>query len=192
MTRRETVVLVWVLCLVAILAFGMLSATLAPAREDARRIRCRNNLNQLAKGMATYLNEHGDNRSFPVLAGDYGGGEWLASLYWTGVIPDPGVFICPSTPDTNNDGRDLGSSRGASRIGAGTVSYAGLGSDSFPDGGQEPETSRDDFPPNKPMGCSDSEGTPNHPDGKYPLLFFDSHVEVPHSDWLIKTPAGYV
>ena len=90
--------LIIVIFVLAILA-GMLLPALARAREQARRIRCRNNLNHLAKGMATYLNEHGDNRVFPCPLGrgrkpkNYNGAEWLASLYWAGTVPDPGVFV---------------------------------------------------------------------------------------------------
>jgi len=102
-----------VIAIIAILA-GMLLPALARAREEARRIRCRNNLNQLAKGFATYLNEHGDNRFYPcplgrgTQAGDYNGAEWMASLYWSGVVPEPGVFICPSSPDNNDNGEHIG------------------------------------------------------------------------------------
>lgn len=70
---------------VAVLA-GMLLPALTSARTEARRIRDRNNLNQIAKGMATYLNEHGDNRFYPASLGE---------LWDKKVIPDPGVFISP-------------------------------------------------------------------------------------------------
>jgi hypothetical protein len=51
---------------------------------------------------------------------------------------------------------------------------------------------QDDYPPNEVLGSGDSEGAPNHPDGNYPVLFFDSHVELAPRESLIKTPAGYV
>ena len=84
---RPVIGLAVVLLVLAVLA-GMLLPSLARSREEARRIRARNNLNQIAKGFATYLNEHGDNRFYP------GSGK---TLYDSGVIPDPGVFVDPET-----------------------------------------------------------------------------------------------
>ena len=74
---------------VAILA-GMLLPALARARTEARLIRDRNNLNQIAKGCATYLNEFGDNRWYPKSIGE---------LFDRGVIPDKGVFVSPLDKD---------------------------------------------------------------------------------------------
>ncbi len=119
------------LLVVGILA-AMLVPALARAREEARRIRCRTHLNWLAKGMATYLNEHGDNRWYPCPLGlgtrpdDYNGAEWLASLYWAGALTDPTAFLCPSTDDTNADGQDLGTRAVPDRFGPQTVSYAAM------------------------------------------------------------------
>ena len=62
LTVTEVVVLV---IIVAILV-GTLLPAIGRYREEARRLRCRNNLNQLAKGMASYIPEHGYNdRWFP-------------------------------------------------------------------------------------------------------------------------------
>lgn len=55
----------FVFVLFALFLAGMFLPALARVREEARRIRARNNLNQIAKAMATYLNEHGDNRWYP-------------------------------------------------------------------------------------------------------------------------------
>jgi len=179
--------------LAAIAVLGVLAlhyhlATLR-SREDARRIRCRSNLCQLGKGMATYLNEHGDGRWCPCPLGrgrdpsNYNGAEWLASLYWTDLVPDPSVFICPSAPDMNYDGEDLGTHHAVpGRFGSQTVSYAGLHYYSLTDKVGNPTAGaiREDFPPNEPMACDDTEGTINHgtPDnGGMSVLFFDSHVE---------------
>ena len=71
--------------LVPVAAAGMVAGILAAQRE-ARAVRDRNNLNQLAKGLATYLNEFGDNRRFP---------SGLGELFDKGVIPDKGVFVSP-------------------------------------------------------------------------------------------------
>ncbi|NQT54554.1 type II secretion system protein [bacterium] len=186
MKKRQGFTLIELLVVIAIIAIlaGMLLPALARAREEARRIRCRNNLNQLAKGMATYLNEHGDNRFYPCPLGrasdstnGYNGADWLASLYWTGTVPDPGVFICPSSPDSNDNGVHMGATMAAASFGSQTVSYAAMHWKSVTSGGG---AIRDDFPPNEVMGCDDTEGNINHGEatnGGMAILFFDSHVE---------------
>jgi prepilin-type processing-associated H-X9-DG protein len=187
------VVVIGALALFLVVVIGILAAMLLPAvaraRGEARRIRCRNNLNQVAKGMATYLNEHGDNRFYPcplnrgAEPNNYNGAEWLASLYWTYVVPDPGVFLCPSSGDTNHNGLDLGTERAAQgRFGSQTVSYAGMHYHSLTDAAGQPIPGaiRDDFPPNMPMASDDTQGTINHgsrSNGGMGILFFDSHVE---------------
>ena len=190
MKKREGFTLIELLVVIAIIAIlaGMLLPALARAREEARRIRCRNNLNQLAKGFATYLNEHGDNRFYPCPLGrngtttDYNGAEWLAALYWSGVVPEPGVFICPSSPDTNDNGDDIGTHVQAAGFNSQTVSYAGMHYRSQTNSGGTAISGaiRDDFPPNMPMGSDDTQGSINHGEknnGGMALLFFDSHVE---------------
>ncbi|MFW6163400.1 MAG: prepilin-type N-terminal cleavage/methylation domain-containing protein, partial [Planctomycetota bacterium] len=111
MRIRRGLTLVEALVTFAVIALALLIALpiLIQRRRKIRQMRCANNLTSLAKGMATYLNPH-NGRFYPCPLGrghrpdDYNGAEWLASLYWTGVIPDPGVFLCPSTSDTNADG----------------------------------------------------------------------------------------
>jgi len=172
------------------------------ASQEARRIRCRNNLNQLAKGMATYLNECGDNRFYPWVAGypgcgtkddpQFGGAEWLASLYWTTIIPDPGVYTCPSTPDSNEEGVALGrhGAPDGARLPKGAVSYAAFSDRSVgiymdskqnrPGYAHSKLAIRDDFPPNEPMASDDTDEPINHgkrDSGGMAVLFFDSHVE---------------
>ena len=152
------------------------------------------NLNQLTKGMATYLTEHGDNRFYPCPLGrghdprGYNGAEWLASLYWTGIAPDPGLFLCPSTDDTNDRGRDIGTEKIAAGFGSQTVSYAAMHYRSTTDAdGSDTrgEAIRDDFPPNAPMASDDTQGSINHGvedmEGMC-VLFFDSHVEFKSAD----------
>ena len=178
--------------IVLLVLAGLILPFFARARDGGgggRRIRCRSNLNQIAKGMAVYLNEYGDNRwySFPLGHGlepdDFDGSEWLASLYWTRILPDPGVFLCPSSLDTNHNGEDLGSSHAVrGRFGSQTVSYAAMHYRSLTDkaGNPKPGAIPHDFPLNEPMACDDTEGAINHGDvsnGCMLVLFFDSHVE---------------
>ena len=147
-------------------------------REESRLIRCRRNLHQLAKGMATYLNEHGDGRFYPCPLGlgrnpnDYNGAEWLAALYWTEVIPDAGDFLCPSADDDHEKFE-----RAERQLAVEAVSYAGMHWRSLTASGS---AIRDDFPPNEVMASDDTQGTINHSAGRYRgmcVLFFDSHVE---------------
>jgi len=183
-TLLKATAAVLLVTLVALMAFGW--RALGTAREEARRIRCRNNLHQLAKGMAMYL-DWGDNRFYTCPLGrggdpgGYNGAEWFAALYWTGTVPDPGVFICPSSGDTNHDGADIGSTRTTAAFGSQTVSYAGMHWRSItPTGG----AIRDDFPPTEVMASDDTEGTINHGEAGMCVMFFDSHVEWRTADKL--------
>ena len=192
MSKQHGLTLVEVLLSVLVLllcACGLVSAFRENARRRraARSVRCRSNLNQLAKGMFTYLSQHGDNRFYPcplgrgAKANDYNGAEWLASLYWTGVIPDPDVFLCPSTDDSNADGAHLGAHRAPKSFGSQTVSYAGMhyGSLTNEAGRPRPSVIPDDFPPNEVMGSDDTQGAINHGgrSGGMAVLFFDTHVD---------------
>ena len=182
------------------------------ARENAMKIRCRDNLIQLAKGVWTYCDGVSDNRFVIWPDGragcgagrgpnawtqaNFGGAEWLATLYWTKIIPDPGVYICPASPDDNADGKKLGSygCPGNRPLPENAVSYAGMGDRSvgiYLVSKQGKPASyatsklaiRDDFPPNEPMACDDTEGGVNHGSARsMNVLFFDSHVEYWTSD----------
>ena len=203
MKKRQGFTLIELLVVIAIIAIlaGMLLPALARAREEARRIRCRNNLNQLAKGMATYLTEHGDNRVFPCPLGrtgsTYNGAQWLSTLYWAGTVPDPGVFLCPSTADSNDNGKDMGTDEPGTKFGSQTISYAAMHYKSMTDSDgadTSGEAIRDDFPPSMPMASDDTEGQINHgteDNGGMCVLFFDSHVDFKtNTEVSLKTSVG--
>ncbi len=202
LTLAELLIGVLALGLGIWLLAGALSRSSRP-REGTIRMRCREHLRQLSKGMATYLNECGDNRFYPWPAGrpgcgpvanpTFGGAEWLATLYWTRIIPDPGTFICPSSSDSVGEPPELGSSGapGGKPLPASAVSYAAMGAlsvgiylSSKQSKGAAYATSklaiRDDFPPNEPMASDDTQGPINHGErdnGGMAVLFGDSHVE---------------
>ena len=195
--------------LLAVVVMVFVALALIHAREESRPSPCRDNLNQLAKGMSTYLNEYGDCRFYPWPSGragcggsgdeaDFGGAEWLASLYWTRVKPDPVIFICPSTTDTNRNGEDLGDAGCCGSLFRGgpdgkllpeAVSYAAFGADSVAvwerekggrAGGPDKRAIKEESPPEAPMASGDTEGTINHGKahrGGICVLFFDCHVE---------------
>jgi hypothetical protein len=180
-TVTELVVVVIVLAVLA----SMLVPALRRSREEARRIRCPHHLIELAKGMAMYLEAYGDKRWYPCplgrgqTPGNYNGAEWLASLYWTRVVPDPSVFICPASPDDNDDGHQLGCDRAIPGLfGSQTVGYAGMHYYSMRDdaGNPVPGAIPADYPPNLPMACDDSQGESNHGSG-FHIVFFDLHTE---------------
>lgn len=197
LARRDVIALAVLVVLLAVLAYSLLPEVYT-AREQARRMRCGNNLNQVAKGLATYLNEFGESRWYPWPLGrgtrpdDFNGAEWLAALYWTDVVPDPSIYLCPSTDDTNHDGHDLGTHKAVpGRFDWDTVSYAGLHYRSFTDadgnpqayGSGGPSVMTGDLPAALPMACDDTQGPPHHPGGPNILLFdghlfSDSHVDL--------------
>jgi prepilin-type processing-associated H-X9-DG protein len=194
MKKTQALTLVEVLVEVLVVAFVfaaiacLVYVSLPRPMQESRRIRCRNNLHQLAKGMATYLNEFGDNRWYPcplgrgLRANSYSGAEWLATLHWVRTLPDPDVFICPSTEDTNHRGEDLGADRAIEgKFGSQTVSYAAMHYYSLTDdaGNPKPGAIEDNLPAHEPMASDDTEGSINHGErsGGMTVLFFDSHVE---------------
>ncbi|MBM4032516.1 MAG: hypothetical protein FJ291_12125 [Planctomycetes bacterium] len=84
---RAAAVLLVCLAIGLVLA-GMFLPVMSAARSEARRTRARNNLNQIAKAMATYLNEAGDNRFYP---------NTLRALRKSNIIPDDSVWFDPTT-----------------------------------------------------------------------------------------------
>ena len=83
-----------VVCVVVAAAVGLVAIwayhLFARSREEYRRIRCRNNLNNIAKALATYLDQYGGQRYYP---------PNLGVLVDSGVMPDSSILVCPYDPD---------------------------------------------------------------------------------------------
>jgi len=104
MKRHKGFTIIELLVVIAIIAIlaGMLLPALGKARDEARKVRCQSNLRGIAQGMALYLQKYGDQAFYPVpSAGGFRGSDWLAILYWKGIIPEPLVFHCPAKPSAH-------------------------------------------------------------------------------------------
>ena len=86
---RRVIIFLVVAAVVALVAIWA-DHLFARAREEARRIRCRNNLNQIAKALAAYLDQCGGQRYYP---------PNLGVLVDSGVMPDPYILVCPDDAD---------------------------------------------------------------------------------------------
>jgi hypothetical protein len=188
--RKDALALLVLSCVGALMALStMTTATCIRNRQVARQCACAENLRLLGRGVLVYCREWGDSRLVPFPTGrgtipaEFNGAEWLASLYWSRVISQPDLFLCPGADDTNHRGGDLGSRCAPpSRFGSQTVSYAGMHSGSLTttEHGATAATALADMPPSLPMTCDDTQGTINHGSaqmGGMTVLFFDQHVE---------------
>ncbi|MDP6355202.1 MAG: DUF1559 domain-containing protein [Planctomycetota bacterium] len=144
----------------AICFVAALIPALSRSREEARKMKCKSNLRQLGTGMIQYIDQYGKG------AASFNGSQWIASMYWTSLLNEPDLYLCPSSVDDNDYGGELG--RKFTSIRDMDVSYAGR------DG--RLGVIVDKMPSNTLMMCDDGEYPPNHDDGVN-LLYFDAHVE---------------
>jgi prepilin-type processing-associated H-X9-DG protein len=153
----------------AVCIAAALLPALARAREEARRMKCKGNLRNLGTGMIQYIDQYGKGRYYTwpnTEKASFNGSQWIASMYWTSLLNEPDLYLCPSSVDDNDDGGELG--RKFTTIRDMDVSYAGR------DG--RLGVIVDKMPSNTVMMCDDTDDPPNHDDGVN-MLYFDAHVE---------------
>ena len=168
------------------------------------KLQCKNNLKQLGIALVQYIDERGGGRYYPYPVGrpgvpdDYSGKEFLAMIWWTDLVSEPSIFVCPGSSDDNKGGYDLGvrdgqyaatdiggiNQRGSAPAdipepdwGPHTISYASRGwKVSYMPGSGKPEPLIDLLPSDTIIASDDTTDPPNHKDG-FCVLFADSHVE---------------
>jgi prepilin-type N-terminal cleavage/methylation domain-containing protein len=114
--------------LVVIAIIGILAAMLLPAlsavQEKAKQGKCKSNLKQLGTGFRSYVDDEGRGTLYP----NADGGIFVARLFWSEVLGESKVFLCPSTADLvdatslNTCGADPGTAENGA---TNNISYAG-------------------------------------------------------------------
>jgi prepilin-type processing-associated H-X9-DG protein len=89
--------------------------------EKAKQRSCQSNLKQLGIGLSLYQDELGDDQFYP----DTNGAGFLARLHQCETITEWKIYICPSTNDSNDEGRDLENILAEDPVGTNACSYAG-------------------------------------------------------------------
>jgi len=202
-------------CVLLLVAFVLIASLLLPplftVRAESYTTYCKNNLKTLGMALVQYIDERGGHRYYPCPKGrpgvpdDYSGKEFLAMVWWTDLVSEPGIFTCPSSTDDNCEGADLGVRDGqylATDIGGigqtsssargkipkprwtkhdpknnHYISYASKGwKVSYIPGSAKPEALIDELPSDTVMACDDTVDPPNHRNG-FCVLFADCHVD---------------
>jgi hypothetical protein len=187
LTLFELIVVI-VLCALVLLFLPVLS------RDDHVNAKCKSHLKQIGTALSLYMNTHGGTTYFPVPAQAFRGDCWLATLYWTGIITEPEVFLCPASGDHGKlppkRPADLSS---ADAIPPDAISYAGR---CYGLTGELAHRNARGFtcPTGMfgaiPVASDDNEGYDNHKDG-INVGYGDSHVEFfPSADGSIYDQIG--
>lgn len=156
--------------IIVVTLVGTLVLTSVLSDRKARyNMKCKSNLRHLGTAMVQYIDQFGKGRYYtwpgPQKA-SFNGAQWIASLYWVGLLNEPDIYLCSKSGDENDMGCRLG--RKFTALSPTDVSYAGrngiMGA------------IVDKMPTSTVMMSDDDEGVENHDDGVN-VLFFDCHVE---------------
>ena len=147
-------------------------------RKKGGTVRCASNLHRIAEAMNLYRDRFGGTSMSAVPADTFRGDCWLASLYWTGLITEPGVFLCPGSEDDGAIAKRRPADLGADAVPADAVSYASLCRGLT--GARSHRNTRwfttSAISPASALACDDNEGGPHHTGGLN-VVYFDSHRE---------------
>jgi len=158
---------------------GMLLPALGKARAEARKMKCASNLRNIAQAMNLYLMKYGDTSMYAIPAHSFRGDCWLASLYWTGMVEEPKIFLCPGTSDAGRiPSRQPPDLSAAGAVPADAVSYAGLclGLTGARSHRNTKWYSDSTISVASVLACDDNEGSQNHSGGMN-VVYFDTHVD---------------
>ena len=196
-TRWEILVVVVILVVLA----GIILPRLRRIPPSGYMVMCKNNLRQLGLALQQYIDGPGGGRFYPYPTQDrnyvaptgnslktgegFSGASFLAALYWSGVLNEPNVFMCPCTSDDNRLGLDFGRSPDSEvnnrpgwnpdfeKPNGSHVSYASKAQWTMPAG--EPLT-KGSLPDDTVIASDDTDGSENHSNG-YCILYADGHVD---------------
>ena len=132
--------------------------------RPARRVRCLSNLRQIGQALHVYVTRFGAGQSYPVPAHSFRGDCWLATLHWSDILRDTGVFHCPDGPDPPPIPLRPPDLSLADSVPADSVHYAGrcMGLRGGLAHRNTASLSQDALPPTSILACDDNEGRPHH------------------------------